>query len=102
MKYYIDIYEMHRWNNSEEIQKKNRTCLKRKKFIAFYSNILFWIWGKYMPWLTEMTQIRKINNLLYFKGKLESNYVKLNKVKMLDFDNDFNIIIFNIIILIIK
>ena len=46
-----------------------------------------------MSWLTKMTQIRRIDNLLYFKGKLESKCIKLNKVKTLDFDNDFKITI---------
>ncbi len=28
-----------------------------------------------LSWLTDMSQIRKVDNLLYFKGKLESNYI---------------------------
>ncbi len=47
-----------------------------------------------MPWLTEMTQIRKVDNLLYFKGIIEKTKVLVNSINEDKYkENDFKIIV---------
>lgn len=47
-----------------------------------------------MPWLTEMTQIRKVDNLLYFKGIIEKAKILVNSINEDKYkENDFKIIV---------
>lgn len=47
-----------------------------------------------MPWLTKMTQIRKVDNLLYFKGIIEKTKVLVNSINEDKYkENDFKIIV---------
>lgn len=47
-----------------------------------------------MPWLIEMTQIRKVDNLLYFKGIIEKTKVLVNFINEDNYkENDFKIIV---------
>ena len=47
-----------------------------------------------MPWLTEMTQIRKVDNLLYFKGIIEKTKILVNSINEDKYkENDFKIIV---------
>ena len=47
-----------------------------------------------MPWLTEMTQIRKVDNLLYFKGIIEKTKILVNSINEDKYkENYFKIIV---------
>ena len=47
-----------------------------------------------MPWLTEMTQIRKVDNLLYFKGIIEKTKILVNSINEDKYkESDFKIIV---------
>lgn len=47
-----------------------------------------------MSWLIEMTQIRKIDNLLYFKGIIDKTNILVNSINENKYkENDFKIVV---------
>lgn len=48
----------------------------------------------FLSWLTEMTQIRKIDSLLYFKGIIDKTKVLVNSINENKYkENDFKIVV---------